>query len=53
MHEKKVRGMKRKTRTMIQRIEEHTKTFPSAFYYDEYWYMTWSRKTGTQIRLRN
>ncbi|MDA1677599.1 DUF3916 domain-containing protein [Bacillus cereus group sp. TH152-1LC] len=39
MHEKKVRGMKRKTRTMIQRIEEHTKTFPSAFYYDEYWYM--------------
>ncbi|CAM4327224.1 DUF3916 domain-containing protein [Bacillus albus] len=39
MREKKIRGMKRKTNTMIQRIEEHTKTFPSAFYDDEYWYM--------------
>ncbi|HDR7912893.1 TPA: DUF3916 domain-containing protein [Bacillus wiedmannii] len=39
MREKKIRGMKRKTNTMIKRIEEHTKTFPSAFYDDEYWYM--------------
>ncbi|CAM4178948.1 hypothetical protein BAWI5_18530 [Bacillus wiedmannii] len=39
MREKKIRGMKRKTNTMIKRIEEHTKTFPSAFYNDEYWYM--------------
>ena len=39
MHEKKIRGMKRKTNTMIKRIEEHTKTFPSTFYNDEYWYM--------------
>lgn len=39
MREKKIRGMKRKTNTMIKRIEIHTKTFPSAFYYDEYWYM--------------
>ncbi|PEJ07315.1 DUF3916 domain-containing protein [Bacillus wiedmannii] len=39
MREKKIRGMKRKTNTMIQGIEEHTKTFPSAFYDDEYWYM--------------
>jgi len=39
MREKKIRGVKRKTNTMIQRIEEHTKTFPSTFYNDEYWYM--------------
>ncbi len=39
MREKKIRGMKRKTNTMIKRIEEYTKTFPSAFYNDEYWYM--------------
>lgn len=39
MHEKKIRGMKRKTNTMIKRMEEHTKTFPSTFYNDEYWYM--------------
>lgn len=39
MHEKKIRGMKRKTNTMIKRIEEHTKIFPSTFYNDEYWYM--------------
>ncbi len=39
MREKKIRGMKRKTNTMIKRIEEHTKTFPSTFYNDEYWYM--------------
>ena len=24
---------------MIKQIEEHTKTFPSTFYNDEYWYM--------------
>ena len=39
MHEKKIRGMKRKTIAMIKQIEEHTKTFPSTFYNDEYWYM--------------
>ncbi|MEW4151596.1 DUF3916 domain-containing protein [Bacillus thuringiensis] len=39
MREKKIRGMKRKTNTMIKRIEEHTKTFPSTFYNDEYWNM--------------
>ncbi|QKE08448.1 DUF3916 domain-containing protein [Bacillus cereus] len=39
MHKKKIRGMKRKTNAMIKRIEEHTKTFPSTFYNDEYWYM--------------
>ncbi|EEK99636.1 hypothetical protein bcere0013_32130 [Bacillus cereus BDRD-ST26] len=31
--------MKRKTNAMIKQIEEHTKTFPSTFYNDEYWYM--------------
>ena len=39
MHEKKIRGIKRKANAMIKRIEEHTKTFPSTFYNDEYWYM--------------
>ncbi|MCI4054496.1 DUF3916 domain-containing protein [Bacillus cereus] len=39
MREKKIRGMKRKTNTMIKRIEEHTKSFPSTFYNDEYWNM--------------
>ncbi|MES5939682.1 MULTISPECIES: DUF3916 domain-containing protein [unclassified Bacillus cereus group] len=39
MREKKIRGMKLKTETMIQRIKEYTNTFPSAFYDDEYWYM--------------
>ncbi|HFJ9248416.1 DUF3916 domain-containing protein [Bacillus anthracis] len=39
MHEKKIRGMKRKTNAMIKRIEKHTKMFPSTFYNDEYWYM--------------
>ncbi|MEC2564755.1 DUF3916 domain-containing protein [Bacillus thuringiensis] len=39
MREKKIRGMKRKTNTLIKRIEEHTKTFPSIFYNDEYWNM--------------
>ena len=27
MHEKKIRGIKRKANAMIKRIEEHTKTF--------------------------
>ncbi|HDR8083720.1 TPA: DUF3916 domain-containing protein, partial [Bacillus cereus] len=39
MREKKIRGMKRKTNTMIKRIEDHTKMFPSTFYNDEYWNM--------------
>ncbi|CAM4085613.1 group-specific protein [Bacillus luti] len=39
MREKKIRGMKQKTNAMTNRIEEHTKTFPSTFYNDEYWYM--------------
>ncbi|HHT7237342.1 MULTISPECIES: DUF3916 domain-containing protein [Bacillus] len=39
MREKKIRGMKRKTETMIQRIKEYTNTFPSTFYNNEYWYM--------------
>ncbi|MED2786944.1 DUF3916 domain-containing protein [Bacillus thuringiensis] len=58
MREKKIRGMKRKTNTMIKRIEEHTKTFPSTFYNDEYWYMPLpvsqafidSRKTSRKIK---
>ncbi|MES5955937.1 DUF3916 domain-containing protein [Bacillus fungorum] len=39
MHEKKIRGIKRKTNTMKKRIEKYTNRFPSTFYYDEYWYM--------------
>ncbi|MBJ8051033.1 DUF3916 domain-containing protein [Bacillus cereus] len=39
MREKKLRGMKRRTKTMIKRIEEYTNTFPSTFYNDEYWHM--------------
>jgi hypothetical protein len=39
MREKKIRGMKRRTKTMIKRIEEYTNTFPSTFYNDEYWHM--------------
>ncbi|MBS9802166.1 DUF3916 domain-containing protein [Bacillus cereus] len=58
MREKKIRGMKRKTNTMIKRIEEHTKTFPSTFYNDEYWYMPLpvsqafidSRKTPRKVK---
>ena len=58
MREKKIRGMNRKTNTMINRIEEHTKTFPSTFYNDEYWYMTLpvsqdfidSRKTPRKVK---
>ncbi|MDM5428760.1 DUF3916 domain-containing protein [Bacillus mycoides] len=39
MREKKIRGMKRRTKTMIKRIQEYTNTFPSTFYNDEYWHM--------------
>ncbi|MGE6348250.1 DUF3916 domain-containing protein [Bacillus mycoides] len=31
--------MKRKTKTLIKRIEDSTKAFPSTFYNDEYWHM--------------
>lgn len=58
MREKKIRGMKRKTNTMIKRIEEHTKSFPSTFYNDEYWNMLLSvsqafiasRKTPRKVK---
>lgn len=58
MREKKIRGMKRKTNTLIKRIEEHTKTFPSIFYNDEYWNMLLpvsqtfidSRKTPRKVK---
>ncbi|WP_242212445.1 DUF3916 domain-containing protein [Bacillus cereus group sp. BfR-BA-01383] len=58
MREKKIRGMKRRTNTMIKRIEEHTKTFPSTFHNDEYWYMPLpvsqafidSRKTPRKVK---
>ncbi|HDR7206588.1 TPA: DUF3916 domain-containing protein, partial [Bacillus cereus] len=58
MREKKIRGMKRKTNTMIKRIEEHTKTFPSTFYNDQYWNMLLpvsqafiaSRKTPRKVK---
>ncbi|OPA11451.1 DUF3916 domain-containing protein [Bacillus cereus] len=58
MREKKIRGMKRKTNTMIKRVEEHTKTFPSTFYNDEYWNMLLpvsqafiaSRKTPRKVK---
>lgn len=58
MREKKIRGMKRKTNTMIKRIEEHIKTFPSTFYNDEYWNMLLpvsqafidSRKTPRKVK---
>lgn len=40
MREKKIRGMKRKTKTLIKRIEDATKAFPSTFYNDEYWHMS-------------
>lgn len=58
MREKKIRGMKRRTKTMIQRIEEYTNTFPSTFYNDEYWYMSLpvsqafidSRKTPKKVK---
>ncbi|MBE5106208.1 hypothetical protein IGI01_13150 [Bacillus thuringiensis] len=47
MREKKIRGMKRKTNTMIKRIEEHTKTFhfqeiihdEDEFYEKEIWFI--------------
>ena len=58
MREKKIRGMNRKTNTMIKRIEEHTKTFPSTFYNNEYWNMLLpvsqafidSRKTPRKVK---
>ncbi|KAA0760493.1 DUF3916 domain-containing protein [Bacillus sp. SH5-2] len=58
MREKKIRGMKRKTNAMTKRIAEHTKTFPSTFYNDEYWYMPLpvsqafidSRKTPRKVK---
>ncbi|PEC19053.1 hypothetical protein COM96_27050 [Bacillus cereus] len=58
MREKEIRGMKRKTNTMIKRIKENTKTFPSTFYNDEYWYMPLpvsqafidSRKTPRKVK---
>lgn len=39
MREKKIRGMKRRTKTLIKRIEDSTKAFPSAFYNGGYWHM--------------
>ncbi|PFD31234.1 group-specific protein [Bacillus cereus] len=58
MREKKIRGMKRRTETMIQRIEEYTSTFPSTFYNNEYWYIPLpvsqafidSRKTPKKVK---
>lgn len=38
MREKKVRGMKRKTNSMIAKIEEMTANFPTEFY-NYYWHM--------------
>lgn len=38
MREKKIRGMKRKCKNMIRRIEENTIEFPVEFYND-YWHM--------------
>lgn len=38
MRNKKVRGLKRKTRNMIKRIEEETICFPSDFY-NGYWHL--------------
>lgn len=38
MREKKIRGMKRKTEEMINRIEENTMVFPTEFY-NGYWHM--------------
>lgn len=32
MREKKIRGIKRKTKNMVNRIEENTMTFPTEFY---------------------
>ncbi|OJE37679.1 group-specific protein [Bacillus proteolyticus] len=39
MREKKIRGMKRKTKTLINRIADATKAFPSTFYNGAYWHM--------------
>ena len=38
MRNKKVRGLRRKTKNMINRIEEETKEFPSDFY-NGYWHL--------------
>lgn len=38
MREKKIRGIKRKTEDMINRIEENTMVFPTEFY-NGYWHM--------------
>ena len=55
MHEKKIRGMKRKTNAMIKQIEEHTKTFPSTFYNDDYFHNFFNRNNEFQkwISLSN
>ncbi|OCA85077.1 DUF3916 domain-containing protein [Pseudobacillus wudalianchiensis] len=38
MSDKKIRGLKRKTKKMIERIEQETETFPSEFY-NGYWHL--------------
>ena len=38
MRKKKVRGLQRKTKNMIKRIEEETNEFPSDFY-NGYWHI--------------
>ncbi|AIY04973.1 hypothetical protein Plano_1008 [Planococcus sp. PAMC 21323] len=38
MREKKIRGIKRKTENMVNRIEENTLEFPTEFY-NGYWHM--------------
>lgn len=38
MRQKKIRGMKRKCKNMIERIEENTANFPVQFHYN-YWHM--------------
>ena len=39
MREQKIRGMKRRTQTLIKKNKDSTKAFPSTFYNDEYWHM--------------
>ncbi|PQZ57076.1 group-specific protein [Bacillus sp. MYb209] len=39
MREKKIRGMGRRTKTLIKRIEDATKAFPSTFYNCESWHI--------------
>jgi hypothetical protein len=38
MRQKKIRGIKRKSKKMVERIEENTMDFPLEFY-NEYWHM--------------